>query len=204
MKDPENIKELLRLPIDMIGLIFYEKSPRYVGELDPGEFDIVPPNIQKVGVFVDESEEKMLDKKEQYGLQMLQLHGSESPALCKQLKDKGIRVIKAFRVEKSEDLEKIVRYESVCDYFLFDAQTPLYGGSGKKFDWRILASCPSKKPFFLSGGIDTDDYERVRQWNMPQLYALDLNSRFEISPGLKDIHRIRQFLSPFIQVNKMY
>jgi phosphoribosylanthranilate isomerase len=194
MKYPENIKELLRLPIDMIGLIFYEKSPRYAGELDADELGIFPKNVQKVGVFVDESEENMLAKKEQYGLQMFQLHGSESPDLCKKLKDKGITVIKAFRVEKVEDMEKILGYENVCDYFLFDAQTPLYGGSGKKFDWQILTFYPSRKPFFLSGGIDKDDFAIVRQWSMSQLYALDLNSRFEISPGLKDIDRIREFL----------
>ncbi|MCL1938974.1 MAG: phosphoribosylanthranilate isomerase [Candidatus Azobacteroides sp.] len=203
MKYPDNINDLLRLPIDLIGLIFYEKSPRYAGSLNAGELGIVPSNVQKVGVFVDENEENIWKKKEQYGLQMLQLHGSESPDLCKRLKDKGIKIIKAFQIEKGKDLEKTACYETVCDYFLFDARTPLYGGSGKKFDWRILSSYSSKKPFFLSGGIDKNDFEIIRQCNIPQLYAVDLNSRFEISPGLKDISRIQDFLLPFIQANKL-
>jgi phosphoribosylanthranilate isomerase len=195
MKDPQNIKDLVKLPIDLIGLIFYEKSPRYVGDLDAKIMEIVPPSIQKTGVFVNASIKTILDRVQQYGLQVVQLHGDESPAFCRELKRHGIRVIKAFSIEEADDLARCVFYENVCDYFLFDTKTPQYGGSGKKFDWRILAFYQGETPFFLSGGIGVEEAEAIHQLDFPQLYAVDLNSKFEILPGLKDIGKIQQFVS---------
>jgi phosphoribosylanthranilate isomerase len=195
MKYPGNIKELTALPIDMLGMIFYEKSPRYAGGLNAGELDNIPPAIRKVGVFVNESLENMLEIIDRYHLQMVQLHGNESPALCEKIKLRGVEVIKAFPVKETGDLKKCSIYENRCDYFLFDTPSSRYGGSGKKFDWQILSSCKSQTPFFLSGGIDSSDIESIRQLPVSQLYAIDLNSRFEFSPGLKNINKLKEFIS---------
>jgi phosphoribosylanthranilate isomerase len=194
MKHPENMQELAAIPVDMMGMIFYEKSLRYVGEPDAEEINALPPSILKVGVFVDASVDCILNKKERYQLQMIQLHGNESPAFCKELKKNKIRIIKAFSVEEPDDLRKCLFYNDCCDYYLFDTRTPQYGGSGKKFDWKILSVYSGEKPFFLSGGIALEDAKAIGQLNYPQLFAVDLNSRFECLPGLKDIDKINQFL----------
>jgi indole-3-glycerol phosphate synthase len=193
MKYPENIRALAALPIDMIGLIFYEESPRYIGDLDRKELESIPPSIQKTGVFVNESKEYILSKMKEYDLQMIQLHGDESPAFCQELKSGAIKIIKAFPINKAEDLRASFFYENTCDYFLFDTKTSQFGGSGKKFDWEILSSYRGKTPFFLSGGIDAEDVEAIRQLHHPLLYAIDLNSKFETEPGRKDIDKLREF-----------
>lgn len=195
LKHSENIRQVCQLPIDMIGLIFYEKSPRYAGGLDAKALETLPSFIRKTGVFVNASGEYILSKVGQYGLQQVQLHGNESPAFCRELKSGGIKIIKAFPLRESGDLSVTIPYEGACDYFLFDAKTPQFGGSGEKFDWKILASYTGKTPFFLSGGVDAADAEALRQIKHPLLYAIDLNSRFETSPGLKDVNRLREFLS---------
>jgi indole-3-glycerol phosphate synthase len=194
-KDPENIAALSQLPIDMTGLIFYEKSPRYAGSSDPAVWQILPPSIRKVGVFVNETKENIQKRIQEYRLQMIQLHGDESPVFCKEIRALGVQVIKAFPIEETEDLKKTVFYEQACDYFLFDTKTPQYGGSGKKFNWQLLGAYSGTTPFFLSGGIDSEDAESIRQLNMPLLHAIDLNSRFEIRPGVKDIAKITSFIS---------
>jgi phosphoribosylanthranilate isomerase len=191
MKDPENMRALAQLPIDMMGLIFYEKSPRCVDERDADRINALSLKILKAGVFVDAAPNVVSDKVERFQLQFVQLHGQESPNFCSALKSKGISVIKAFHGYN----EKICGiYEGCCDYFLFDTPTPKYGGSGNKFDWKTLSAYSGTTPFFLSGGIAPDDAEIVRQLNFPQLFAIDLNSRFEVSPGIKDVDKIRQFL----------
>lgn len=194
MKYPGNIKELVRLPIDMMGLIFYEKSARYAGDLPASELQIVPLNIQKVGVFVNASEEVVFDKIRKYDLQAVQLHGDESPDFCRTIKNSGIKVIKAFPIEEMNDFEKCNLYENACDYFLFDTKTPSYGGSGKKFDWEMLSRYLGETPFILSGGIGHEDAESIRKIRNPQLYGIDLNSRFEVRPGEKDIEKLKDFL----------
>ncbi|GHT61993.1 N-(5'-phosphoribosyl)anthranilate isomerase [Bacteroidia bacterium] len=195
MKYPENISELIHLPIDMMGLIFYEKSARYAGGLPADALRIVPPGIQKVGVFVNSFAEEIFEKARKYDLQMVQLHGVESPDFCKKLKNAGIKVIKAFQIEKAGDLQRGNWYENTCDYFLFDTKTPAYGGSGQKFDWEILSSYTGQTPFILSGGIGPEDAESIRKIRNPKLYGVDLNSRFEVRPGEKDIEKLRGFLS---------
>lgn len=195
MKYPENIIELCELPIHIMGLIFYEKSPRYAGELAIEQLCKIHQAIQLVGVFVNEKLETILKTIQKYNLQMVQLHGMESPVLCKELKSKGIEVIKAFQIEDAGDLKKCIFYGNVCDYFLFDTKTPQYGGSGKKFDWQILSSYKGSTPFFLSGGIGPDDVEAINRLDIPQLYAIDVNSKFEIAPGLKDTSKLRRFIS---------
>jgi phosphoribosylanthranilate isomerase len=193
LKHPHNIKELSTLPIDMIGLIFYEKSPRYAGNLDAKTLRTLLDSIQKVGVFVNESKLNILAKIKQYDLQLIQLHGNESPGFCQELKSCGIKIIKAFPIREAGDLTASLSYENACDYFLFDTKTSQFGGSGEKFDWKILASYTGKTPFFLSGGIGIEDAETIRQIKHPLLYAIDLNSKFETVPGLKDVNKLRKF-----------
>ena len=195
MKYPDNINELISLPIDMMGLIFYEKSARYAGYLPANELRIVPPDIQIVGVFVNASGEDIFAKIREYNLQIVQLHGDESPDFCREIKKSGIKAIKAFRIETAGDLEKCSLYESSCDYFLFDTKTPQYGGSGKKFDWEILSSYNGETPFILSGCIGVEDAESIRGIQNPKLFGVDLNSRFERGPGEKDIEKLREFLT---------
>ena len=197
MKYPDNIKELVCLPIDMMGLIFYEKSARYAGYLPADELRIVPPDIQKVGVFVNASEEDIFAKIREYDLQIVQLHGDESPDFCWEIKKSGIKVIKAFRIETAGDLERCGLYENACDYFLFDTKTPQYGGSGKKFDWGILSSYKGETPFILSGGIGAEDAESIGEIQNPKLFGVDLNSRFETGAGKKDMEKLRTFCLSF-------
>jgi indole-3-glycerol phosphate synthase len=204
MKCPENSKESAKLPIDMIGLIFHEKSLRYVGNSDAGEWKDIPTSIRKVGVFVDASREYILEKVRDYGLQVVQLHGKESPELCRSLRSEGLEVIKSFRVRTSEDLKQTGFYERTCDYFLFDTKTPLPGGSGKKFDWRILPTYQGQTPFFLSGGIGIEDATAINRLDLPLLYAIDLNSRFETEPGKKDIEKLREFVKRLELKTKWY
>lgn len=189
MKYPDNIRQLSDLAIDIMGFIFYPESPRYAGDLQPDSLKNIPARIKKAGVFVNEDKTKILEIAKTYDLQMLQLHGQESPELCKELRDAGYQIIKAFPVKTPEDFNRCSLYTSVCDYFLFDTKTYVYGGSGQKFDWNILAAYREKTPFFLSGGICVED---VKSFNLQidTLFAIDLNSRFEITAGLKDIDLI--------------
>ncbi|MDR0799281.1 MAG: phosphoribosylanthranilate isomerase, partial [Dysgonamonadaceae bacterium] len=175
MKNPQNISELAQLPVDLMGLIFYEKSPRYVENLDPKMVRSLPASIQKVGVFVNASMETISEKIRQYDLQFVQLHGNESPVFCKELKASGVQVIKAFPIENAKDLTLSVLYAGVCDYYLFDTKTPDYGGSGEKFDWQLLAGYTGTTPFFLSGGIAPEDMEAIHRLQLTNLYAIDLN-----------------------------
>jgi phosphoribosylanthranilate isomerase len=195
MKNIPNIKELAILPIQMMGLIFYEKSPRFIHNLDAKALEDLPSRIQKVGVFVNETESTIMTKIQIYNLKYIQLHGNESPEFCERLRTQNIKVIKAFPIAEAKDLEKIKDYENHCDYFLFDTKTNQYGGSGKKFDWQILSSYSSSTPFFLSGGIGSDDAEIIQQIKHPAFFAIDLNSQFEIAPGLKDIQKLKKFIS---------
>ncbi|MDR1683194.1 MAG: phosphoribosylanthranilate isomerase [Candidatus Symbiothrix sp.] len=197
MKYPDNILELSRLSIDFMGLIFYEKSSRCVGELSPEALHVLPSSIQKAGVFVNASEAEVLEKVTKYDLQAVQLHGSESPEFCQSIKNQNITIIKAFAVSETGDWQQTAEYEHHCDYFLFDTKTPKFGGSGQKFDWKILSSYTGETPFFLSGGIGLDDIQAIKRISHQRLYAIDLNSRFEIAPGLKDPDLLRKLLDEF-------
>lgn len=191
MKYPDNIRDLALLPIDFMGIIFYNKSPRFIGESDVME--IIPANIRRVGVFVNAEIHYIVQMTGRYNLDIIQLHGNESPDFCKEL-NKSTPVIKAFSIANSSDFEQTKQYEDIVNYFLFDTKTPQYGGSGQKFDWNILNEYKGNTPFFLSGGISIDDIHRIKEIKHPQLYGLDLNSRFETEPGLKDIQLLKQFI----------
>ena len=197
MKNPENIQALAQLPIDYMGLIFYPKSPRYIRDLESSLLDILPNTISRVGVFVNENITSLLRLIEKYELSVVQLHGNESLEYCSNIKDKypKLIIIKAFNVSESSDFIKMDQYADVCDYFLFDTKTSQHGGSGLKFDWNILNEYIGNTPFFLSGGISAEDVDAIRKISHPKLYALDLNSKFELEPGLKNITLLEQFIN---------
>ncbi|MDR0833487.1 MAG: phosphoribosylanthranilate isomerase [Candidatus Symbiothrix sp.] len=206
MRDADNILAVSQLPIDFMGFIFYKQSPRYDKNLNVEAVKAIPVTIQKVGIFVNATQAEILDAVETFDLQMVQLHGNESPEFCNTLVGAycirpinnvcPTKIIKAFQIASTDDFKRCAEYESVCDYFLFDTKTPQFGGSGKKFDWSILSAYNGKTPFFLSGGIAPEDAEAIKQLNLPQLFAIDLNSRFEVEPGVKDIEKLKQFIKP--------
>lgn len=196
MKYPDNILEVGSLLPDYMGFIFWEKSARYFD----GALPNLPQSIKKTGVFVNASQEDIVSKVSQYDLQAVQLHGNESVAFCQELKytlAKNIEIIKVFSVDSTFDFDKLKPFESVCDYFLFDTKGKLPGGNGTTFDWKVLEKYPSQKPFFLSGGIGLDEIDLVKQilkTDLP-IYAIDVNSKFEIEAGLKnkeELHRFKQ------------
>lgn len=197
MKNPENILALAKLPIDYMGLIFYPKSPRYIQNLDSSVLNILPDNIDRVGVFVNENIESVLEQINKYKLSVVQLHGSESIEYCYAIKAEfpNLSLIKAFNISEEADFLSTKEYENACDFLLFDTKTSQHGGSGIKFDWSILNQYKGKLPFFLSGGISVEDVKAIKSISHPQLYALDLNSKFELEPGLKNIDLLVQFIN---------
>ncbi len=192
MKHRDNLDGLVTLQPDFIGFIFYPKSPRYVVDvLSPGDLALVPKTIKKVGVFVNEEAAKVIKIIDEYQLNMVQLHGKETPEFCSEVRGKA-QVVKAFSVSEDFDFGMLDQYEGKVDFFLFDTKTPLYGGSGVHFNWNLLKKCNSKTPYFLSGGIGVDDIERIRQLDLKNLFALDVNSRVEVEPGLKDLGMVNE------------
>ncbi len=192
----KQLQQLDGLDIDFAGLIFYKESPRYIGdkipkkELKSADFD-----LKKVGVFVNPEMIDVLDAIDDYGLDAVQLHGDESPEMCEDLSSE-VEVIKAFRVTDGVDIDKLVApYDAVCDYYLFDTGglKESFGGTGKQFDWAILTKAKIEKPFFLSGGISVEDAAKVKAFTHPDFFGVDINSRFEKSPGIKDMGAVLQF-----------
>ncbi len=194
MKYPENIQELNKLSIDYMGMIFYQKSPRYIDyQLCQNVGNIDSSNIKRVGVFVNSTVDYIVEMIDRYKLDLIQLHGNESPDFCAEL-NKFIPIIKAFSISEASDFEQTKAYEGLRGYFLFDTKTSQYGGSGKKFDWNILDAYDEDTPFFLSGGISAEDVKQIKAIKHPRLYGVDLNSKFETEPGLKDIQLLDQFI----------
>lgn len=195
MRNPENIGRVATLKPDYMGFIFYESSPRCADALDPDILDTaLPSSIRRTGVFVDAPPSVILRTAERYKLDTLQLHGTESPQTCLKFRRAGYEVVKAFGVERGRDLTKTIHYESCCDLFLFDTRTPGHGGSGNRFDWRILDAYGGRTPFLLSGGISALDAEDILSLDHPSLYGADLNSRFEIEAGLKNTELLERFI----------
>ena len=195
LKYPSNIKELIELPIDYMGMIFYKKSPRYMDQEITGELiESIPQSIKKVGVFVNENNETIIEKTTNYKLDLIQLHGEESPETCLEL-SKHSKIIKAFQMKDGFDFKSLENYLPCVNYFLFDTATVNYGGSGQTFNWQILNQYHYDIPFFLSGGIDEKHADEINKLAFPKLEAIDINSKFETSPGLKNILKIKQFIS---------
>ena len=213
MKFQENIIEAAALQPDYLGFIFYEKSARFFDGVMPE----LPKKIKKTGVFVNASLEYILEKVTRYNLQAIQLHGDESPEFCLKLralchseqseepqtnidetqKLVQIEIIKAFSIKDTFDFKVLKPYETVCDYYLFDTKGKLPGGNGYTFNWKVLKDYPATKPYFLSGGIGLDETEKVLSFLQSQdptyCYAIDVNSKFEIKPGLKNIEKLKEF-----------
>lgn len=197
MKIPDNIQSVVGLQPDYLGFIFYRKSKRFIDGLTPSFVRNLPAGIKKTGVFVDEELNKVAELATLYGLNVVQLHGAEPVKYCIALKgllaDQGIILIKAFGLNENFDFSQLKNYENVVDYFLFDTQTPDHGGSGETFNWDILERYTLDKPYFLSGGIGPGHIEKLKELTDTRLYAIDINSRFETAPGLKDIDKLIEF-----------
>lgn len=195
MRDAKNIAQLCLLPIDYIGFIFYAKSPRYAEKLLERKTMLsIPRHIQKTGVFVNADLEYIAEMEEYFVLDAVQLHGSESPQMCADVRDTGKTVIKAFGVGAGFDFAQLDAYESVVDYFLFDTKSDAHGGTGRKFDWETLRAYHNRVPIFLSGGIDENDAQAIKDLSWLNIAALDLNSRFETEPAMKDIELLEGFI----------
>lgn len=191
MREPENIRQLAGLGIDYIGFIFYPPSKRFVESIDKITLNALPKDLKRTGVFVDASKEEILQRITQFGLNALQLHGAESPELCSELRQTGLEIIKAFGVDEDFEFDILKSYEGKVDYFLFDTKTKQHGGSGLTFDWRLLDSYKLTTPYLLSGGLDEYNIFEALELEDRRFYGLDLNSRFEISPALKDIEKLK-------------
>jgi phosphoribosylanthranilate isomerase len=195
LRDPENIRQIAELKPDLTGLIFYPASPRYVGETPAkGLLESFPPGIVKTGVFVDSDLYNIKAYVMRFGLKAVQLHGNESPEICKQLMATGVKVIKAFKISENPDFSAMMRYVSHCNWFLFDTASKNHGGSGKSFDWNILDNYDIGHPFFLSGGIGPGDAAKILQLKHPALHGVDINSRFETEAGIKDVEKVKRFI----------
>jgi phosphoribosylanthranilate isomerase len=219
MRDAENISELVKLKPDFVGFIFYNKSKRFVTDFPPID---LPKTIKKVGVFVNEKINKVLETIEKYKLDVVQLHGNETPEFCQKLintfteqsrsekvrhselvsESLDLEIIKAFSVDENFNFESTKVYENVCDYFLFDTKGKNYGGNGIKFNWEILQNYKGKVPFLLSGGISKEDSTELLSFLSRQgsklCIGIDINSGFEMEPGLKNIEEIKEFKNNFV------
>lgn len=190
LNNGDNINQLMKLDLDFMGIIFYEKSSRFFSS------DVLPKSEKKyVAVFVDESLDVIKKLINIYKFEYVQLHGNEDEKFCKELSS-FCNVIKAFRIDDTFDLNDIEKYSKYCKYFLFDTFTESYGGSGKKFNWDLLLNYDHKKDFILSGGINLELISSIKKLKnqLPNLIGVDLNSKFEIKPGLKDINRVKKFI----------
>ena len=207
MRDADNIRDISALGVDMIGLIFYPPAPRYVQQFSSGA-GIIPdyaPDMGKtplrVGVFVDDMPQNIVTRVYNYKLDYIQLHGNEPRETLENLRatidpdiKPKIKIIKAISVSSAEDIKKYKEYVGAADLFLFDTKCKTVGGSGEQFDWQVLQAYDGDVPFLLSGGIGPDDAERIKNFHHPKCIGIDLNSKFEIEPALKDVEKLKQFL----------
>jgi phosphoribosylanthranilate isomerase len=202
MRDGDNIRALEKLDIDWMGFIFYPLSPRYVPDKDEFHDAILSCSKVKVGVFVNAIKEEILRKVAQYRLDYVQLHGDESPDFCQQLRMEGCVVLKAISISSEVDLLQTPIYEPFADYFVFDTKGDGYGGTGKQFNWAMLDAYRGSIPFLLSGGIGMDHISAILSFAHPLMVGVDLNSRFEVSPALKDVDRVEEFVSQISVLKK--
>jgi phosphoribosylanthranilate isomerase len=202
----DQLRQLDELGIDYAGLIFFRQSSRFMlDKLLTTDIKNLSLSLKKVGVFVNASEEFINAQVELYGLDLVQLHGDETPAFCKHISS-TVSVIKAFRITKSneQNIDWMIKpFEEYCDYYLFDTNRKgAYGGTGEKFEWNILLSNQINKPFFLSGGIGLDEVDKLKSFQHPFLYAVDINSKVEVEPGVKDLEQVKMFVEELKEVIK--
>lgn len=206
MTSTEQVMQLDEMGVEFAGFIFYPKSPRYVYRFMPRTEikRIKGKGINKVGVFVNEPIEEVLQAVDDCGLYLVQLHGDETPRYCEKIAD-YVTVVKTFRLRENDNiLWKIKDYQEVADMFLFDTEGTGFGGTGKKFDWKMLEGLQIRKPFFLSGGIEPSDVSSLKAFIQDpvakDLFSIDVNSRFEISPGIKDMNKLKDFITAIKQI----
>ncbi len=194
LKHRQNIETVLSLCPDHIGLIFYPGSKRFAGD-DAALASWLRPikEIGKIGVFVNQKEAVILEKVTRYGLDYVQLHGTETAAFCSRIHT-TVPIIKAFSMHAAFDFKALEAYVNTCSYFLFDTPSADYGGSGRSFDWTLLQQQEVPLPFLLSGGIGPGDVARIKQFRHPAFAGIDLNSRFEQSPGIKNYNLLNEFI----------
>ena len=191
----KNTTEVAALKPDYIGFIFWKPSKRYF----EGPMPSMPHSLKKVGVFVDTTISEIAKKTKTYGLLLVQLHGKETPTFCDELRKviPQIKIIKVFSMKENFDFDQLKHFEDVCDYYLFDTKGKLPGGNGYAFNWEVLKKYPSTKPYFLSGGIGLEELESLHAFmKSPQskyCEVIDVNSKFEDEPGLKNIEKIKDF-----------
>jgi len=201
----EQLKQLDDIGVDYAGMIFYTYSSRNVyNKLFAWDVKPLPLSLKKVGVFVNTDEDYIMSQVEAYGLDLVQLHGDETPAFCKAISE-HIPVTKAFRITQTneQNIDWMVRpYEEYCDYYLFDTNRKnAYGGTGEKFDWNLLKDNKINKPFFLSGGIGLNDIGRLKSFQHPFFYCVDVNSRVEIADGIKDMAAVKTMADELLDKN---
>lgn len=190
----ENIMELIPLKISRLGFIFYHKSKRYVyGKLIEDGLKEIPKQIKKTGVFVNAEIEEIEQIIDQYQLDSIQLHGDESPDFCKHFRTKT-EVIKTISIKDRSSFDIAKLYQDACELFLFDTHSEYFGGTGKTFDWNWLEAYTLDKPFYLSGGISLENIEEIKKIKHKQLIGIDINSKFETRPGIKDIEKIKRLI----------
>ena len=215
MREPENIQQVTELGIDLMGFIFWPKSPRYVKRVTV-KAGIVPnlPNskvtrnakkVKRVGVFVDEMPQTVITHAYNYRLDYIQLHGNESPIYIANLKRtlipdilSDVKIIKALSIREADDVKRWREYENVADLLLFDTKCKCVGGSGEQFDWSVLDKYDGNIPFLLSGGIGPEDADRLKQFDHPMCIGIDLNSKFEDEPGVKNVEKLKRFIECII------
>lgn len=202
MRQAGNIQAVASLDVDALGFIFYPLSPRYcLPILEKEAFKNLPENTRRVGVFVNAPIEEVIQNAEEYALTTIQLHGNESPDVAMYLVARGLEVWKAFGINDSFDFKSTLPFQKICSAFVFDTKTDSHGGSGRKYNWDKLKEYEGKTPFLLSGGIKQGDVEAIKQFAHPAFWGLDLNSGFEIEPGLKDAQAIERFLSQLVDLD---
>jgi phosphoribosylanthranilate isomerase len=198
MKYPDNIREVIKFRPDYLGFIFYPGSPRYAGgNIEELSKMNIPSSVSRIGVFVNERTNKIKQIAPSISLDMVQLHGKEPVADCIELKKSGLKVIKVFSVGEDFDFSQMEPYIDHVDYFLFDAKGKYHGGNSLPFDWEIIEKYPFRIPFFLGGGVGLENIDLIKKIRNPYLYALDANSRLEVSPGLKDPDKVKLFRTKF-------
>jgi len=199
----EQLLALQEIGVDYAGLIFYGGSPRFIGahNLEASILNENEITIKRIGVFVNAKEDEILKAVDDWKLEMVQLHGEESPVFCEKISN-HVKTIKAFRVKEEESLTyKLAPYENAVEYYLFDAMGKQYGGTGNKFDWKVIAEANIQKPYFLSGGLGPDDVEDIQAFTQinSNCFAIDVNSRFEVKPGVKNIEIVKTFAESLLK-----
>ncbi len=198
MRDADNIADIAAIKPDYMGFIFYPPSPRCCIGIDREVIARLPEGVKPVMVCVNMNENEVLAIAHRYGFHTIQLHGNESPEMCSHLRNAGLTIIKAMGIKTIESLNTLRQYDGTIDFFLLDTQTASKGGSGKKFDWSIIDAYDLDTPFFLSGGIGPDDADAILSLVHSKFEGIDLNSRFEITPGIKNTKLLLHFISQIL------